>query len=211
MFVPKQVRLSIKSLCLYFAVVYYCMKEITRWVGMAILLGRVITNANLEEKLFRKGWLRKSDWKKISWLFQGWGDSNVDEYENDMKAIADRISRGRIKYWKKREEDLRCEVSEYQQWLQTMFDSVVWTEIMYVKGKAVESEWMRSRMKMKDKLHWFIQSGVCFKDKKILFEHAKSDDYLFDKFGRNNCDKLGLSWAKLSPRWGLKLEFEVEF
>ena len=32
----------------------------------------------------------------------------------------------------------------------------------------------------------------------------------FDQMGKNMMDKLGLSWAKLSHSWGLKLELEVE-
>ena len=103
MFVPVQVRLWIRSLCTYFAVDFYCMKEIFRWDGLAVLLGKIITNADLEEKLLRRGWLRNSDWKKTEWLYGGWGDSDVSENSDDMKDIAHKISKGRIRYWRRRE------------------------------------------------------------------------------------------------------------
>ena len=56
-------------------------------------------------------------------------------------------------------------------------------------------------------LKYFFCSKLIIRSFDLLIKFSRKFDY---PTTQNMNNKLGLSWAKLSPSWGLKLELEVE-
>ena len=99
-FVPNYLRQRLLCLASIYAVLdRTCFKEIIEWIGSCIHLGKVTQKRNLEEKLLRRGIVRKCDWRKGERLFKGWGYGVV---KSDVVYVVKRVAKRRAAYWVKK-------------------------------------------------------------------------------------------------------------
>ena len=105
MFVPYRVERELSCLSVQFAAVQVAYKEVLRWLGVSIRICDAIVKGNYEQRLMKIGMMRNVDRRKVSYLFKGWGDNELNQYKEAMDDICRMVSNERMLFWRKREKD----------------------------------------------------------------------------------------------------------
>ena len=144
----------------------------------------------MEEKLFKRNVVRKSDWKKIGNLFFGWGCSGDgdDLYLEEKRRIAVILSECKLKYLRGKVESLKHEVDSSSEKVERVFQkgpNFLFSEVKHIKFCVVRDQWQDEKFKMEKKLEWVVKRGGV-RLKCSYFQDDcddKSDRYLVQKYG----------------------------